>query len=64
MESVKIYIETENAAFQPEPRREVARILRKAASDIESGKKASIMDINGNKVGSIEVREEVHGYAN
>jgi|Wag4MinimDraft_13_1082653.scaffolds.fasta_scaffold00006_43 hypothetical protein len=55
MRRIKIEIETENAAFQPEPRREVARILREAADSIESGRTPNIMDINGNKVGGFEI---------
>ena len=58
MRRVKIEIKTENAAFHPEPGVEVARILRKAADTIESGGSPNIMDINGNKVGSIEVIED------
>jgi hypothetical protein len=55
MKSIKIYIETENAAFHPEPGREVARILRKIADEIEVGGVSTPMDINGNKIGKVEL---------
>lgn len=44
----------DNAAFQDGNKQaEVARILRKAADDIEAGAETgSCMDINGNKVGT------------
>jgi hypothetical protein len=55
MKSIKIYIETENAAFYPDPGREVARILRKMADEIEVGGVSTPMDINGNKIGKVEL---------
>ncbi len=50
---VEIEIACDNAAFEPEPEFEVARILRKYADQIErSGEVACpLMDYNGNRVG-------------
>lgn len=45
-------IKTDTAAFDEYPQGEVARILKKAASDIEdSSFLGSLYDINGNRVG-------------
>jgi hypothetical protein len=54
-EPVEIVIETENAAFQDGNREyEIARILRKLADDVESGKSVKkLMDINGNSCGIV-----------
>lgn len=63
---MKIQFSTEGAAFKDEyedetmndiyKRQETARILKKIASYIESGTNyGSIMDINGNKIGSWEL---------
>lgn len=54
----KLEIETGNAAFDDEGKAyEIARILRDLADKIENGAEAgSVRDINGNKVGSYEVR--------
>ena len=49
-----IKIETENAAFDPEPGRELARILRELADVIElyaTDTQVTLRDLNGNKVG-------------
>ena len=59
--SVKIEIETSNAAFETEPELEVARILRNLAWNLEGfgwpeeGEDPMVMtlrDTNGNKVGT------------
>lgn len=53
-------IQMDNAAFDGDgaAHDEAARILRKAADVIESGGWAQVlMDINGNKVGRVDVRE-------
>ena len=57
MKCVKIVIETENDAFQPEPRDEVARILRELAHNISHNRSLEqpIRDINGNKVGRLKI---------
>ena len=63
---MKIQFSTEGAAFKDEyadktmndiyVRQETARILKKIASHIESGSNyGSIMDINGNKIGTWEL---------
>ena len=63
---MKIQFSTEGAAFKDEyadeainnvyKRQETARILKKIASHVESGTNyGSIMDINGNKIGSWEL---------
>lgn len=55
---VRIKIETNNAAFGEDPAPEVARILRKAAQDIEEhgiDAAGSLFDINGNKVGTLDI---------
>lgn len=57
MEEIIISIETVNAAFEEEPEREIARILRELASKLENGQHPeSLRDINGNKVGKVEYR--------
>jgi hypothetical protein len=63
---MKIQFSTEGAAFKDEyedeaindiyKRQETARILKKIASYVESGTNyGSIMDVNGNKIGSWEL---------
>ena len=63
---MKIQFSTEGAAFKNEyenstmndiyTREEIARILKKIASLVESGiSYGSVMDINGNKIGSWEL---------
>jgi len=53
-------MKTENAAFGDYGYNEIARILRCAAERIEDGElvsqtEFSLMDINGNKVGTVEM---------
>lgn len=56
MEQVRITIETGNAAFEDDPRSEIARILRRLAEDFESGADPTLVrDINGNTVGGVVV---------
>lgn len=55
MESVTIKINTENQAFDGDTGYELARILRGLADRFEEGGSPSkLMDVNGNKVGSVE----------
>lgn len=55
-------IHTDNEAFQPDPRAEVARILVQLAERIESGedffKYRNVWDVNGNIVGVVKLTEE------
>ncbi len=60
MESFRVNINTENDAFQPDPRPELAVILRKIADDLTAGFMRgdddyrwyqTIFDGNGNDVG-------------
>ena len=48
----RVKIETGNDAFAENPSIEIARLLRKIASQVEEGRlEGRVMDINGNKVG-------------
>ena len=52
----RIQITMNNAAFD-EPATELARILRELADDVEQGQDAkNLRDVNGNKVGSFEIK--------
>ena len=49
----------DNAAFRAYPEGELARMLREIAEKIEKGRVyGSVMDINGNIVGSWDITEE------
>lgn len=51
-----VSIELGNAAFAEDWQAELARILRKAADEVEQGQEVtSLRDANGNKVGSLRV---------
>lgn len=53
----KMQVEMENAAFEDNPE-ELQRIVRKAASTCEllhDGSRVSLFDVNGNKVGFMEI---------
>lgn len=60
--TLKIVINSDNSAFEPDCGMEVARILRELAQQAEdagnsmitNGFRSAIMDINGNKVGFAE----------
>jgi hypothetical protein len=59
---LKIEIEMDGAAFEPDNGTEAARILRELADDMEggivataSGSSATLRDINGNRVGEATV---------
>ena len=53
-------IRTDNAAFDEDPNAETARILRKIADKIENGEEpVSILDINGNRVGTYMYEEDM-----
>jgi hypothetical protein len=54
--SFALTIDAENAAFEPEPGPEVARILREIADELTSQDSGSAMDINGNTVGHWTLR--------
>lgn len=59
-ERLTITIETGNAAFQDDPSRELARILRAQADLIESGMatdETPLRDVNGNRVGVCIIEE-------
>jgi hypothetical protein len=60
---VTITINMDNAAFDEEPRYELARILGGLSSTIElfgieSVSQDPILDINGNRVGSLSLTED------
>lgn len=59
MQKITVQIETDNAAFEDHPKGvngEVARILRELADKIENGQEPeSVRDINGAKVGTVEI---------
>lgn len=58
MKKLTISMNTENSAFEGNTEYEVARILREIADKIEQGHEPTkVMDINGNKVGEIEIKE-------
>lgn len=52
----------DNAAFDPDPGPEIARILRKIADHIESGGEyeffQTILDVNGNDVGRFALKPD------
>jgi hypothetical protein len=63
MLSVTVKITCENAAFADDCEGEVARLLKQAAKKVEAGELERLgyiplMDINGNKVGSVEIERE------
>lgn len=50
-----VFIETDNDAFAEDASTEAARLLRKAADQIERGYLSkNLIDINGNSVGKFE----------
>ena len=57
MTSITITINTENAAFDLDPLNEVSRILEIMLNKWGDGEFLdNLMDINGNKVGTVEVK--------
>lgn len=58
----RLTIQTDNEAFQPDARPELARILVALADRIESGEDFSlyrnVCDINGNVVGKVKLEHE------
>lgn len=56
---LKLFIETDNAAFDNQPATELARILRALAKKIETdpARYHVLRDINGNKVGECTISE-------
>lgn len=65
MKAITLTIQCDNAAFEPEPEYEIARILRELADKIESNVLEEIScglhDINGNNVGNLHVINEPEG---
>lgn len=66
MKSITITINTENAAFDPDPAREIVRILIALTYKLQDGDYHwdgeeftfdPLYDLNGNKVGTVEVTE-------
>lgn len=60
MEQININIQTENAAFSPDPGYELARIFRALAEKAEQGDLYDgqpVIDVNGNRVGKIKISE-------
>lgn len=55
-----VRFDCDNAAFDPDPGPEIARILRVVAQQVEDGEDASkslnTRDINGNVVGTFKLR--------
>lgn len=59
MTQFRVLIGVGNAAFDPEPGYEIARILREVADKIEGGQTdGGALDINGNSVGKFGFRSE------
>ena len=59
--NLTIKINLENEAFQSEPSFEVARILQKLVDKFKSSgqlEDTRLMDIYGNKVGTVEIEED------
>jgi hypothetical protein len=57
---ITITIQTDNAAFEDDPGREVARILRSVAGKFSNGldyNGKKLLDENGNKVGRLEIMD-------
>ena len=54
---ITIEINGGGAAFEEQPRAEVARILRELAIDIELGvDRTTLRDVNGNKCGTVSMQ--------
>lgn len=57
-----VRLEADNAAFDEDPRYEIARILRDIADRVENGCELNLhqnaRDINGNPVGTFVLRKE------
>ena len=70
MSTIRITIDTDNAAFHADPQAtgrpdllatgaEVARILRRMANEFEcDGPVSNPLDINGKQVGTVEITDE------
>jgi hypothetical protein len=63
MSAFNLTVNVDNAAFDPDPRPELARILRAAADVLESGERRddigwyqTILDVNGNDVGRFALK--------
>lgn len=60
----QLYIHTGNAAFDPDPAPELARLLRATAAFIDAGASfdmfQTIRDINGNDVGRFALKRAAH----
>ncbi len=57
-----VQLSTDNAAFDPDPAPELARIMRKIADTIEAGDDIgqflTIFDVNGNDVGRFALKPD------
>lgn len=54
-----LHIKCDSAAFEDNPGREIARILRNAARRAENGEDfGQLLDANGNVVGEMELKDE------
>jgi len=57
-----VAVDTRNAAFDPDPTPEIARILRAVADRVEKGEDCShyltIFDVNGNDVGRFALKQQ------
>lgn len=61
MATLRVEIELGNDAFQPTPGPEASRLLRKAADWAQyaaTGEDMYLYDVNGNKVGFVQVVED------
>ena len=59
MATVTLSIATDNAAFEDDPRAEVARILREAATKVlDTPHGFALRDLNGNTVGRLIWKDE------
>lgn len=57
---LRVRIDTDNDAFAGDGEQEVARLLRKVAKRVEGGEfDGVIVDINGNRCGSFDLRLEL-----
>ena len=57
---LRVRIDTDNDAFAGNGEQEVARLLRKVATRVEGGEfDGVIVDINGNRCGSFDLRLEL-----
>lgn len=62
MSAFHLTVNVDNAAFDPDPRPELARILRAVAQLVEDGEHIghylTVFDVNGNDVGRFAIKNE------